>query len=243
MIQKDKSGSPTILITSAINPPQGVPYLKMSDFSSRYLSTKASIYFWGVSGIKRIVVVDATAKNLLISSDLDHLNNIGVEIEQLNFSQNASLVQLRGKGYAEGCIIEYALKNSTFLNQTESFFKCTGKIYCRNFDIILKNIVSNNAKLAFWRNIQKSFYPNPWADTQFFFTSREFCENKLLPIYFNATDQVGPVEADICKLLNQTVPQSISQRPLLVGFSGYTGREIAEPSFGQLDMYSPCWIG
>lgn len=238
-----KSVSPTVLITSAINPPPGVIYLKMSDFSSRYLSTKASIYFWGLSGIKRVVVVDATAQEVLTSSDIDHLNNIGVEIEQLNFSQNISLVQSHGKGFAEGCIIEYALKNSIFLNQVESFFKCTGKIYCRNFDVILKNIVSNNAKIAFWRNIQKSFYQNPWADTQFFFTSRDFCENKLLPVYFKATDQAGPIEADICKLLNQTVPQRISQRPLLVGFSGHTGSEIGEPSFGQLDTHSPCWIG
>ena len=46
----------------------------------------------------------------------------------------------QGKGYGEGEIIEYALKNSAFLHSEREFIKLTGRITIENLDAIIRKM-------------------------------------------------------------------------------------------------------
>jgi predicted membrane chloride channel (bestrophin family) len=68
---------------------------------------------------------------------------MGVEVEQISYSQDDGLVVLHGKGYGEGLLLQYALECSFLLKSEDGFFKCTGKVYCRNFAEIFAMILNN----------------------------------------------------------------------------------------------------
>jgi hypothetical protein len=54
-------------------------------------------------------------------------------IESLKFENNKKLVSLHGRGYGEGEIVRYAIKNSRFIAESGGFAKCTSKLWVKNF--------------------------------------------------------------------------------------------------------------
>lgn len=44
--------------------------------------------------------------------------------------------QVYGKGYGEGEIVDYAMKNSRYLSKSQSFYKITGRLFVQNFNQI-----------------------------------------------------------------------------------------------------------
>jgi hypothetical protein len=117
--------SSTVLITTANKPPNDVPYLEMTNLAMRHVTAKAAVFFWAAHGVEKIIIADATGSTLLNEEEVVLLKQIGVGLEQISYCQNEDLIKLRGKGYGEGELINFALKNSTFLKSEESFFKCT----------------------------------------------------------------------------------------------------------------------
>jgi hypothetical protein len=120
----------TVLITTANKPPKDIPYLQMTNEAMRYITAKASVFFWAALGIEKIVIADATGGFLLDSEETLLLKQMGVDVEQISYCQNEDLIKQKGKGYGEGMLIKFALENSTFLRSENNFFKCTGKVYC-----------------------------------------------------------------------------------------------------------------
>jgi hypothetical protein len=232
----------TVLITTANNPPDGMPFLKMTDFCIRYVTAKASVFFWSAQGVDRIVIADATGGELLDTEDIRLLKMMNVEVEQISYQQNNELIKAKGKGYAEGQLIKFALENSNFLNDASYFYKCTGKIYCRNFQEIDMIIRKNNIKTIFWRHLGNGIPSYNWADTRFFFTTRDFCQESLIPAYLNADDNVAAAEHYVYKLLDNKLSKGNALRPLLSGFAGGSGKQYFDLSLGALDTSCPCWI-
>ena len=111
-----------------------------------------------------------------------------VGVEQISYRQDDELIKLKGKGYGEGELIKFALNNSVFLKNQNNFFKCTGKVFCRNFDQVLKLITKNNIQNIFWRHLGEGNLLKPWADLRFFYTTREFCEDSVIPAYLKSDD-------------------------------------------------------
>lgn len=107
--------SSIVLITTANRPPSGVPYLRMTNSATRYVAAKASVFFWALHKIEKIVIADATGEILLNPEEIKHLTQMGTFVEQISYHQNDELVKLRGKGYGEGELIKFALDNSSFL--------------------------------------------------------------------------------------------------------------------------------
>lgn len=54
-------------------------------------------------------------------------------LEVLVFGGNQK-AQTRGKGYGEGEIVAYAMKNSHYLSRSQSFYKITGRLFVQNFE-------------------------------------------------------------------------------------------------------------
>ncbi|QWD13593.1 hypothetical protein G6703_04980 [Polynucleobacter paneuropaeus] len=238
--------SKPLLITSAIAPPSNFSLLAMQNSDMRKATTKASIFFWVGQGIKELVVVDSTATKVLNKDDQEMLNRLGVRLEQFDFKQDNEKVRANGLGYAEGNLIKYALDNSELIAKSGSFFKCTGKVFCRNFQEILSMIESKNISSIFW---QRFPFIHHLAETRFFFVSVKAFNEYVLPTYLS-TDLQNIVETKLVQVLGSKLSTSYEIRPLITGFSGGPGNQLygghghlyEEKCYGDLDLKFPCWL-
>lgn len=242
-----------ILVTTAISPPANMPFLQMSDHGHRKITTKAAIFMWAGYGAKKIVVADSTGHGALNSDDIKELNGSGVHIEQISFYQNHEEIIRFGKGFAEGKIIDFALQNSNIMNESGIFFKSTGKTVVRNYSSIKQIVRDNGIKIFFWSRIVDDFASEQnmpvltggnEIDTRFFLSDLEFAKNVLVPHYEAADDTIGrhceKVMYEACATNLQPVR---SQRPLVTGFCGGSGREYFDATLGAIDGNAIAWIG
>ena len=233
------NASSLILITTATNPPEGVHGLEMTNVAKRKITAKAAVFFWSALGVKKIVVADATGQMLLEESEVLMLNKMNVEFEQIQYLQDNLVVIQKGKGFGEGALSKYALQKSQLIKNENSFFKCTGKVYCRNFVEIFNLIQANNIKNIFWRDALKGFI----MDTRFFYVSKEFCNNILLPVFENIDDKNNmAMEHAVMKMARERMTQGAATRPMLSGFSGSMNQPYFDSSLGFLDQNLPCWV-
>jgi hypothetical protein len=233
----------TVLITTANNPPQGMPHLEMKNSAERRIAAKAALYFWASQGVKQIVVADATASNLLSRSEIEEIGLAGVPVEQISYEQNSNEISLRGKGYGEGELIRFALNNSRFLKEEENFFKSSGKTYVRNLSEIYDLICEAKVASLFWKHLGDGTWMMLWADCRFYFSSREFAIQQLLPAYSQADDRdKGACEFHVYQILNEKLKLVNALRPQISGFSGGTGLPYFDGSLGSLDYRCPGWI-
>jgi hypothetical protein len=232
--------SSLVLITTATQPPEGVHGLEMTNVARRKITAKAAVFFWSALGVKKIVVADATGQTLLEESEVLMLNKMDVEIEQIQYLQDTRLVIQKGKGYGEGALIKYALQKSQLLKNENNFFKCTGKVYCRNIIEIFNLIQANKIQNIFWRDALKSFL----IDTRFFYVSKDFCHNVLLPDFEKIDERNNmAMEHVVMKMARERMIPSTSERPMLSGFSGSMDQPYFDSSLGFLDHNLPCWVG
>jgi hypothetical protein len=234
----------TVLITTATAPPIGIPHLAMTGVAARLISAKAAIFFWASQGVQNIVIADATNISLLNADEIALLAQINVRVEQLQFMQDHEQLRQRGKGYGEGKLIEFALDHSLILKETDHFFKCTGKVFCRNFHAIAQMIESSQLSNIFWGHFSDLHALQAWADMRFFYASKEFCKQYILPAYAQANDSAGVAAEFFClRAITQNLSPIYSLRPLLSGFAGSTGQQYPDESLGALDYRYPSWIG
>lgn len=214
----------------------------MTDTARRQVATKASVFFWAAVGVDNLVIADGTNTEVLTPEDIRQIEALGVNTEQLRFRQNERILFERGKGVAEGELIDFAISHSRLLEGTEFFYKCTGKLFCRNFPDISALIAKNTLKSIFWQ--EKILSNTPLGvDTRFFYTSKAFFRERLLPGYRQANDFEGrPVEITVTETLNRHCKYRRSKRPFLTGFSGGHNRQYREVSYGDMDSRYPCWI-
>ena len=236
-----KNAKSVVLLTTATLPPSGIYVLAMTNTAKRIISAKASVFSWAASGVEKIVITDATGHALLNDQEINLLNQMNIEVEQISFIQDHQAVIKKGKGYGEGSIIKHAIENSKILQRENSFFKCTGKIYCRNFIEIFQIIDTHNIKNIMWK--QPLEQGGESIDSRFFYTSMEFCKDKILPAYEAISDREGIVaEGTLAKIASQNLTRAHTLRPLLTGFSGSMDRPIFDLGLGFLDNNFPCWL-
>lgn len=157
-----------LLITTAIQPPEGIPFLSMTNSIKRKVLSKAALYYWVGKGVTRVVIADATNCLLLTEKELEELALLGVTVEQIQYSQDVERTRAKGKGYAEGKLIEFALENSNLLGETAHFYKSTGKTFVRNFAPIESIIQNSKIDSLLWRHFESEGVSRPWADTRFY---------------------------------------------------------------------------
>lgn len=217
-----------------------MPTLRMTDSGMRAITTKAAIFFWVGQGPKNIVVCDSTGSNVLTSEELSTIRRLGIGIEQIAFQQDTALVVERGKGFAEGKLIEFAVQNSELLNKSGYFFKCTGKMFCRNFARIWELIVKNNVGSMFWKLHTHSLPDRNLVDGRFFYTSiPDF--NRLVLAAYNRATEYQILEYQLSLSFHSQMNVGTSLRPQLSGFCGGLGTQYEEQYLGDLDLSYPCW--
>jgi hypothetical protein len=231
---------PTLLITSAIAPPANTPALRMTDPNMRAITTKAAVFFWVGQGQKRIVICDSTGSSVLSDEELSNIRKVEVSIEQIAYQQDDALVVERGKAFAEGQLIKFAVDNSELLIKSGHFFKCTGKMFCRNFAAIWDLIAKNNIANMFWKLYEHTLIDRNLVDPRFFYTSIVDFHRFVLPAYARSSES-QILEYQLSLSLNSHLSRGAGRRPLLSGFSGGLGDQCQEHYLGDLDMNYPCW--
>lgn len=140
----------------------------------------------------------------------------------------------------KGCWIQYAVQNSKLLLESGYFFKCTGKMFCRNFAPICSLIEKSNIANMFRKLQEYTLVDRNLADARFFFTSIGDFQRVVFPAYTRASETII-LEYQLSESLNSQLSRGASLRPLLSGFSGGLGGQCPEHYLGELDMAYPCW--
>lgn len=178
----------TLLLTSCVVVSDQTVSLK--DTNSRIRLTIDSIEKWLViSPDLYIVICDGSNYDF---SKVVRERFPNAYIECLFFENSIDLVKLHGKGYGEGEIVKYALLHSRFLNESEYFAKCTGKLWVENFHDCLQ--CWNGAFVC------KGYFPHvfsfkktefEYVDTRFYLATKSFYLKNLDSAYLNIEEKVG----------------------------------------------------
>lgn len=227
-----------VLITTAICPPEGVYVLQMANTTKRIITCRAAALFWAASGVRNIVVADATGKSILSVQEINLLAELDVNVEQISYSQDSALITEYGKGYGEGLLINYAIENSKIINRVGFFYKCTGKLMVNNYKSIERIVQKNNLEALFW--FEKPDDASK-LDTRFFFSSVNFFKEILLPAYMKVNDKNNfYAEHSIASIPNDVLKKSSTLRPLIFGYSGSTDEQYNIINYGVLETHYPC---
>jgi len=130
-----------IIVSSTISPISNMMNLSLRNREERekqyYDAIKKLLY---CNQISKIVVCDNSNSHVPKEELLKEASANNKQIEFLAFEGNHAEVEQRGKGYGEGEIIDYALKNSSLIAGESWFIKITGRLYVKNMDSVLKRM-------------------------------------------------------------------------------------------------------
>lgn len=137
-----------LLITGCIKPNPSTFQLSLTDVEQR-LKQYIECIKWGIekTAFVKIVFIDNsgfTVNPVLI----DYAKQRGKQLEWLSFLGNEKMIELCGKGYGEGEIIEYGLKYSELLRGAAYFCKLTGRLKVENINRFTK--LAKMDKSYFW---------------------------------------------------------------------------------------------
>lgn len=143
----------------------------------------------------------------------------GKTIEFLKFEGDEK-TSIFGKGYGEGEIIKYAIENSELLKNESCFYKVTGRLIVKNFDLF--SYFNKNNKNIFFSPTKKV------VDTRFFKVEKSFYVNYLLDEYKKVNDSKGYYLEHVYYEKLKNLKPKLSKSfifPNIAGVSGSTGEE------------------
>jgi len=159
-------------------------------------------------------------------------------VEVLSFTNDLNAVRMRGKGYGEGEIVNYALKTSDLLKNADAFAKCTSKLWPDNFQSIMKQwkggvlfdgVFSGLSDAPFFRLTQ--------VHTKFYVCEKALFGETLSLAYGNVDDINGIYleHAYLSELSARGVENYISPTPFII--NGYSGTDGKFQILGKKEYY------
>lgn len=192
----------TLILTGAIIASHQI---KRNDPFVRIVDYLCAIQRW-LSEPKVNHIIYCDASNCRIPPEI--FPNVNFEVFSFDGSEMARDYAV-GKAEAES--LRIALESSRF--PIKSFYKCTGRNYVKDFSRISQFVESNASNRLFLR---EWFQPD-WADTRFFWMTKDFFREAVEPRIAELTEEF-PIEALFCEFLSQAeeLPE-----PHVVGYSGH----------------------
>jgi len=176
---------PPLLLTSCVI--TSAPFTRLTDTNKRIELTIHSIKEWiRIQPEIKIVICDGS------DYDFSHITNKlfpASNIECLYFQNDIDSVILYGKGYGEGEIINYAVKNSQLIKDADFFTKCTAKLWVNNYNNCLNSwngtfkCDCNCTNIKSINNIEIGY-----IDTRFYLVSKSFYNKYLATTHLNVND-------------------------------------------------------
>lgn len=202
-----------ILLTGCINP-NGMPFTQLNNVRERQKQYVDAIHYYLSNTVLPIIFCENS--NTDICSLFTKEQN---RLEVLTFSGNHD--KLRGKGYGEAEIINYALHHSAFIQDDSIIIKITGRLIVNNICQLLKSLIH-----------KRDFVTCLFHSDLKFADSRIFCGT--VPIYrefLKRKDKMNDEQGVFFEhILASTVLDStvcfipFSEEPCFTGVSGTTGK-------------------
>lgn len=125
-----------LILTSSVY--VSAPYTVLTDPEDRknqYIDSL--LFFIGETPFKKIIVCDNSGFRYPLSL-LELAAEFHKELELFSFNGNREMLAKQGKGYGEGEIMQYVLRNSLLIKKVQGFFKVTGRLKLINSDQLLR---------------------------------------------------------------------------------------------------------
>lgn len=202
-----------ILLTGCINP-NGMPFTQLNDSHERQKQYVDAINYYLSNTNLPIIFCENSNTDIcsLFTKEQKRL-------EVLTFSGNQD--KLRGKGYGEAEIINYALHHSTFIQDDSIIIKITGRLIVNNICQLLKSLI-----------YKRDFVTCLFHSDLKFADSRIFCGTvPFFREFLKRKDKMNDVQGVFFEhILASTVLDStvcfipFSEEPYITGVSGTTGK-------------------
>lgn len=219
----DIAGGVSLVLTAAVSPNAAgkTALTDPQERISQYRAAIASLLQKGVHEKSRLSVVETTG------FPLDELRRtFGIRNDEVElFSYSPSVGELtRGKGAAEMGALRHVVESTSGHSPDETIYKLTGRLILEDAEQQLIPLRRNEL-------IVRGTIDGTWFDTRFFGASRKVWEGWLVDVAENVDDSrsffleralASAVASDVAAGL--LVRRQFSNRPILVGASGSTGR-------------------
>ena len=179
---------PPVLLTSCVIVADHTVTLKDKDIRIRL--TVESIGKWlAISPELPLVICDGSNFDF---SDIVRERFPQARIECLYFQNNSQMVNLHGKGYGEGEIVNYAIAHSAYLKESDYFAKCTAKLWVENFLDCVREWNGTCLCKGYFADVF-SFRRTQfdYIDTRFYMVGRSFYSKYLASAYLNVGGKRG----------------------------------------------------
>jgi hypothetical protein len=152
------------------------------------------------------------------SAKIKDLTSSAFEFIQFNETEDLAL---KGKGYGEARIMEYAFRNSQLLQQHDYIIKVTGRLFISNFGTILK--IADSLDFDIMSPLENNL---KWSDSRLFILKRDFFARYFIKYAEKIDDSNGfcferALACSIHELLADNKKWEMLPRfPKFVGYSG-----------------------
>lgn len=226
-----------IILPCTINPCD-MPNVARYDVETRLNDYKKSFNFWIENkNINKIILIENSGY------DLSFFNKIAKKfpnkkIEIISSNSNNSFNKKLGKGYGEYLCLKEVFENSKIVKNTDYFIKITGRYIIKNFNSILKDMISNNADI--YLNLSNNL---KYSDSVIYGGNKKFFENYVIPEKEKTTDEINNLSEN--KIANATLKAvsdglTLSKIPIYAdkeGFIGTNGKKLRQNTLKKIKLY------
>jgi len=195
------------------------------------------LFYLRSPGLAAIIVCDNSGFDYSENASLrDAVSTSGKEVEFLHFSAPDEGIREKGKGYGEGLLMAYVLRESKLLQRSaDSFFKVTGRLTVLNLDTIAQKV--RPGETYFDAVGLNPFKNRKKVDTRFYYCNKTVFEAVLMNAFGAVDDLQGCyLEHVYYRALKE---HGIGFRrfvppPVFDGISGSTGLPYSTGAFKRL---------
>ena len=226
-----------LILTCTIDP-GNMPNLVRKNIETRLNDYKKSLNFWiNNKDVNKIILIENSGSDLSYFRNLVKSEN-NKEIEILSTNSNNSYDKNLGKGYGQYLCLKEVFESSKIAQKTNYFINVTGRYCITNFNLILKDIISNNTNI--YINLSNNLkYTSP----SLFGGSKKFFTNYVLPETKKTNDSLNNIFENC--VANATLKaisdgMSLSKIPLyadIQGFIGTNGKQYKQNIFKKIKLF------
>ena len=227
----------SIILPCTINP-YDMPNVARNDVKTRLSDYKKSFIFWiSNKNINKIILIENSGYDLSFFHEISKgfPNKI---IEIISSNSNNSFDKKLGKGYGEYLCLKEVFEISKIVSSTDYFIKVSGRYIVKNFDDILKDIISNNADI--YVNLSNNL---KYSNSIIYGGKKKFFENYIIPEKKNTTDEINNIsENKVANAALKAISDGLilSKIPIYAdteGYIGTNGKKIRQNFFKKIKLY------
>jgi len=207
-----------ILLTATIDP-KGIVFLKRNNPMARENDYIKSIKRW--MEIQQLSIVFCENSGYDIDKIKNVIKNVKNNIEILQF-KGQNFPREFGKGYGESMIIDYAIKHSKLIKNSDYVIKVTGRYFIENIEKIA-TILVKGSDIYIMADLKKNL---SWADSRIFAFKSSFIIEYFSKFQNILNDSKGfYLEHALARASLRAISDGykwvpLPSKPIIIGYSG-----------------------